>query len=94
MRIVAIILALLALVAQPAAAASSASLTELEQQLSNLVAGKSADVGIAALDLNTGETVSIKGNTPFPMASTVKVAVATADFGSFAPPVMPSSAMV
>ena len=41
-----------------------------------LVAGKSADVGIAALDLNTGETVSIKGNTPFPMASTVKVAVA------------------
>jgi beta-lactamase class A len=76
MRIVAIILALLALVAQPAAAASSASLTELEQQLSNLVAGKSADVGIAALDLNTGETVSIKGNTPFPMASTVKVAVA------------------
>ena len=41
-----------------------------------MVAGKSADVGIAALDLNTGETVSIKGNTPFPMASTVKVAIA------------------
>jgi beta-lactamase class A len=76
MRIVAIILSLLAFVAQPAAAASSASLTDLEQQLSSLVAGKSADVGIAALDLNTGETVSIKGNTPFPMASTVKVAIA------------------
>jgi beta-lactamase class A len=76
MRIVAIFLALLAFAAQPAAAASSASLTELEQQLSSLVAGKSSDVGIAALDLNTGETVSIKGNTPFPMASTVKVAVA------------------
>jgi beta-lactamase class A len=76
MRIVAIILSLLAFVAQPAAAASSASLTELEQQLSSLVAGKSADVGVAALDLNTGETVSIKGNTPFPMASTVKVAIA------------------
>ena len=76
MRIVAIILSLLAFVAQPAAAASSASLTELEQQLSTLVAGKSADVGVAALDLNTGETVSIKGNTPFPMASTVKVAIA------------------
>ncbi len=41
-----------------------------------MVAGSSADVGIAALDLKTGETVSIKGNTPFPMASTVKVAVA------------------
>ena len=69
-------LSLLAFVAQPAAAASSPSLSSLEQQLSSLVAGKSADVGIAALDLNTGESVSIKGNTPFPMASTVKVAVA------------------
>jgi beta-lactamase class A len=75
-RIVAVLLSLLAFTAQPAAAASSASLTELEQQLSSLVQGKSADVGIAALDLNTGETVSIKGDTPFPMASTVKVAVA------------------
>src|SRR5215218_5692523 len=76
MRIVAFLLALLALVAQPAAAASSGALGSLEQQLNYLVAGKSADVGIAALDLNTGETVSIKGSTPFPMASTVKVAVA------------------
>ena len=77
MRIVAIILSFLAFVAaQPAVAASSAGLTDLEQQLSSLLAGKSADVGIAALDLNTGETVSIKGDTPFPMASTVKVAIA------------------
>src|SRR3954451_10893762 len=76
MRYIALWLSLLAFLAQPAAAASSASLNELEQQLSFLVAGKSADVGIEALDLNTGETVSIKGNTPFPMASTVKVAVA------------------
>src|ERR1700750_2082220 len=77
-RFVAVLLGLLAFVAQPAAAAggSSASLQHREQQLSSLVAGKSADVGIAALDLNTGETVSIKGNTPFPMASTVKVAIA------------------
>lgn len=76
MRFIALLLSILAFAAQPAAAASSAGLTGLEQQLSYLVAGKSADVGIAALDLNTGETVSIKGNTPFPMASTVKVAVA------------------
>ncbi len=76
MRLWVFLFSLLAFAAQPAAAASSASLNELEQQLSFLVAGKSADVGIAALDLNTGETVSIKGNTPFPMASTVKVAVA------------------
>src|SRR6201994_1949056 len=76
MRFIAFYFGLLALAAQPAPAASSPSLTSLEQQLSSLVANKSADVGIAALDLNTGETVSIKGNTPFPMASTVKVAVA------------------
>ena len=70
------LLSLLALVAQPAIAASSPNLLSLEQQLNAMVASKSADVGIAALDLNSGETVSIKGNTPFPMASTVKVAVA------------------
>jgi beta-lactamase class A len=75
-RIFAVVLALLAFAAQPAAAASTPSLTSLEQQLSAMLAGKSADVGIAALDLNSGEVVSIKGNTPFPMASTVKVAVA------------------
>ena len=76
MRFIGVFLGLLAFVAQPAAAASSPSLTTLEQQLSSMVSSKSADVGIAALDLNTGETVSIKGNTPFPMASTVKVAIA------------------
>ena len=76
MRFFAILLSLLAFVAAPAGAASSPALSSLEQQLNALVADKSADVGIAALDLNTGETVSIKGNTPFPMASTVKVAIA------------------
>jgi len=76
MRLFAILLSLLAFAAAPAAAASSPSLSSLEQQLNTLVADKSADVGIAALDLNTGETVSIKGDTPFPMASTVKVAIA------------------
>ena len=77
MRFIAVLfLAILALFAQPVAAASSPSLISLEAQLSSMVANKSADVGIAALDLNSGETVSIKGNTPFPMASTVKVAIA------------------
>jgi len=76
MRKFALFVSLLALVAQPVSAASSPSLYSLEQQLSSLVSSKSADVGIAALDLNTGETISIQGNTPFPMASTVKVAVA------------------
>jgi len=66
----------LAFLAQPAAAATSPELYSLEQQLASLVAGKSGEYGIAALDLRTGKTVSINGNEPFPMASTVKVAVA------------------
>jgi beta-lactamase class A len=76
MRFIAILLSLLALGAQPALAASSPDLSSVEQQLSSLLANKSADVGIAALDLNTGESISIKGNTPFPMASTVKLTIA------------------
>ncbi len=67
---------LLAFVAAPAAAASSPDLVSVEQQLSSMLADGSTDVGVAALDLNTGESVSIKGDTPFPMASTVKVAIA------------------
>ena len=71
--------ALLALCfAQPALAASSHRMTALEQQLHYLVAGKSADVGIAAIDLNSGESIAVKGQTPYPMASTVKIAVAAA----------------
>jgi beta-lactamase class A len=69
---------LFAFVAQPAAAASSPHLWTLEQQLRSLVAGRSGDFGIAALDLTNGETVSINGDVRFPMASTVKVAVAAA----------------
>jgi beta-lactamase class A len=76
MRYIAILLWMLAFVAGPATAASSPDLVSVEQQLSSLVSGSSADIGIAALDLNTGESVSIKGDTPFPMASTVKVAIA------------------
>ena len=75
LRFFAILLSLLAYAA-PSAAASSPDLVAVESQLSSLVSGASADVGIAALDLNTGEGLSIKGDTPFPMASTVKVAIA------------------
>jgi beta-lactamase class A len=78
MRFLAILAWLLAFLAQPAAAASSPELVSLEQQLSSLVAGRSGEYGIAALDLRTGKTVSINGDVAFPMASTVKVAVAAA----------------
>jgi beta-lactamase class A len=65
-------------VAQPALAASSPELIGLERQLSGLVAGRPGEYGIAALDLRDGTTVSVNGETPFPMASTVKVAIAAA----------------
>ena len=68
--------AILAFFTQPVAAATSPSLVQLERQLDYIAAAKGSDVGIAALDLQTGETVAVKGHTPFPMASTVKIAVA------------------
>ena len=60
------------------AAASSPELIGLERELSKLIAARSGDYGIAALDLRDGSTVSINGDTPFPMASTVKIAIAAA----------------
>ena len=76
MRLITVLCWLLALVAQPAWAASSPSLWPLERQLAFLAASQPGDVGVAALDLKTGELVSINGDTPYPMASTVKIAVA------------------
>jgi beta-lactamase class A len=68
-------LCLLAFIAQPAAA-QSPLVHALQNQLATLVTTKSADVGIAAIDLNTGEMVSVRGDQRYPLASTVKVAVA------------------
>ena len=76
MRLKTLLLFLLALTAQPAAAMSSPELTSLEQQLSSLVAGRGGEFGIAALDLSNGKMVSINGDERFPMASTVKLAIA------------------
>lgn len=70
------LLSILGLLAQPALAATSPSLVNLERQLEYIASAKGSDVGIAAVDLQSGETVALKGNTPFPMASTVKIAVA------------------
>ena len=75
-RVLAILFWLLALVGTPALAESPAQLRPLEQRLAALNFTGSGDVGIAALDLNSGELVTVKGNVPFPMASTVKIAVA------------------
>ena len=62
---------------EPAKAASSPGLVGLERQLSNLLSVRRGEYGIAALDLRDGSTMTINGNKPFPMASTVKVAIAS-----------------
>ena len=69
-------LSILAFLAQPAGAATSPGLVSLERQLEYIASAKGSDVGIAAIDLQTGETVAVKGHTPFPMARTMKIAVA------------------
>lgn len=62
--------------ASPAAAEAPVHLQSLERQLSLLESANPGNVGIAALDLSSGDYVSIHGDDPFPMASTVKVAIA------------------
>lgn len=75
MRLTWILFWLMAFAAQPAAAQTSFA-SQVQNQLSKVVTSKSADVGIAAIDLKTGETVSVRGNQRYPMASTMKIAVA------------------
>ena len=62
--------------AAPVAAEAPSYLKSLEQQLRVIEAANPGNVGIAALDLSSGDMVSIHGDEPFPMASVVKVAIA------------------
>lgn len=78
MRFLAALAWLLAFVAQPATAASAPEYQPLEQQVASLVSARSGEFGIAALDLTTGASIAVNGGQAFPMASTVKVAVAAA----------------
>ncbi|MEA3009338.1 MAG: beta-lactamase class [Sphingomonadales bacterium] len=78
MRIAGLLAALLAFVAQPAWADDSPRLRSLEQRLAAMVAENPGEYGIAALDLASGETISFNGQKAFPMASTMKIAVAAA----------------
>ena len=64
--------------AQPAAAQVSPKLQLLEQRLAAIATENPGEYGIAALDLATGRTISFNGNQAFPMASTMKIAVAAA----------------
>ncbi|AWW72985.1 serine hydrolase [Erythrobacter sp. KY5] len=49
-----------------------------EQRIAELADGGRGRIGVAALDLATGESVSVLGDQLFPMASTSKIAVAAA----------------
>lgn len=49
-----------------------------EQRIAELANGDMGRIGVAALDLSTGEQIAVLGNQRFPMASTSKIAVAAA----------------
>ena len=80
MRLVAYFLGLLAFLSGPALgqAFSPDKLQALERRLESLTTENDGEYGIAAMDLQTGAVVSINGDEPFPMASTMKIAVAAA----------------
>jgi beta-lactamase class A len=48
----------------------------LSERIAALAASEAGRIGIAAQDLQTGQTVSFSGTDAFPMASTVKIAIA------------------
>ena len=75
MRLLVILFVLFGL-ASPATAEAPVYLQTLERQLRAIEAANPGNVGIAALDLTSGDMVSIHGDEPFPMASVVKIAIA------------------
>ena len=64
--------------AQPALAAESFELQQLEQRLAASARENPGEFGMAAMDLTTGETIGVNSRMAFPMASTMKIAVAAA----------------
>lgn len=50
--------------------------TALAQRVAELANGSAGRIGVAAIDLTTGETVSVLGDQRFPLASTSKIAIA------------------
>jgi beta-lactamase class A len=78
MRLLASLAWLLILCSQPAFAQGPASMQPLQERLALLASENAGDYGMAALDLQTGAMVSFNGDRPYPMASTMKIAVAAA----------------
>ena len=50
--------------------------SSLEQRIAQLADGSQGRIGVAALDMATGRSLSILGDQRFPMASTSKIAIA------------------
>lgn len=50
--------------------------TELERMIAQAADGSNGRIGVAAIDLSTGQAVSVLGDQRFPMASTSKIAIA------------------
>lgn len=64
--------------AQPAGAQILPGLQQLQKRLAAMVAENPGEYGIAAMDLATGKSIGFNADRPFPMASTMKIAVAAA----------------
>jgi beta-lactamase class A len=76
MKFTASFLLFAAAIATPAWAEAPPRFHFLEAQLNSIGSANPGNLGFAALDLESGEFIGIEGDTPFPMASTVKVAIA------------------
>ena len=50
----------------------------LERRIAQLAEGSEGRIGVAAIDLSTGQRVSVNGDMRFPLASTSKIAIAAA----------------
>ncbi len=48
----------------------------LMAQIAQIADGSNGRIGVAAMDLSTGQEVAVLGDQPFPMASTSKIAIA------------------
>lgn len=64
--------------AQPAIAQIALQTQPIEQRLAAMASENPGEYGIAAMDMATGRSISFNGSQPFPMASTMKIAVAAA----------------
>ncbi len=52
--------------------------SQLERRIAQLAEGSQGRIGVAALDLSTGQQISVYGDQRFPLASTSKIAIAAA----------------